>query len=92
MLDYQKTEQANVTVFALNFVLGALLFFLPLYLQELLDYSPLKAGLLLLPMSGAMAITLLTGGKIAERIGTKIPITVGLLLTAVGSYLLTRLM
>ena len=73
-------------MFALNFVLGALLFFLPLYLQELLDYSPLKPGLLLLPMSAAMAVTLLSGGKSAERIGTKIPITVGLLMTAAGSY------
>jgi EmrB/QacA subfamily drug resistance transporter len=82
---------ANVTLFALNFVLAALLFFLPLYLQELLGYSPLKSGLLLLPLSATMAITLLTGGAIADRIGTRIPITAGLLLTAVGSYLLTRL-
>jgi EmrB/QacA subfamily drug resistance transporter len=82
---------ANVTVFALNFALAALLFFLPLYLQELLKYTPLKSGLLLLPLSGVMAITLLSGGKIADKIGTKIPITVGLLLIAAGSYLLTRL-
>jgi EmrB/QacA subfamily drug resistance transporter len=82
---------ANVTVFALNFALAAVLFFLPLYLQELLEYTALKSGLLLLPLSGVMAITLLSGGKIADRIGTKIPITVGLLLMAVGSYLLTRL-
>jgi EmrB/QacA subfamily drug resistance transporter len=82
---------ANVTVFALNFVLGALLFFLPLYLQELLAYTPLKSGVLLLPLSATMAITLLSGGAIADRIGTRIPITVGLLLTAFGSYLLTRL-
>jgi EmrB/QacA subfamily drug resistance transporter len=82
---------ANVTVFALNFVLAALLFFLPLYLQELLAYTPLKSGILLLPLSATMAVTLISGGKIADRIGTPIPITAGLLMTAVGSYLLTRL-
>lgn len=82
---------ANVTVFALDFIFAALLFFLPLYLQELLGYSALKAGLLLLPLSAAMAIALPSGGKIADRIGTKIPITVGLVLAAIGSYLLTRL-
>jgi EmrB/QacA subfamily drug resistance transporter len=82
---------ANVTVFALNFAIAAFLFFLPLYLQELLKYTPLKSGLLLLPLSATMAVTLLTGGKIADKIGTRIPITAGLLLMAVGSYLLTRL-
>jgi len=82
---------ANVTVFALNFALAAFLFFLPLYLQELLGYTALKSGILLLPLSGVMAVTLLTGGKIADRVGTKIPITAGLLLIAGGSYLLTRL-
>ena len=82
---------ANVTVFALNFVLAALLFFLPLYLQELLLYTPLKSGVLLLPLSATMAIGLLSGGKIAEKVGTRIPITTGLLLTAFGSWLLTRL-
>jgi EmrB/QacA subfamily drug resistance transporter len=82
---------ANVTVFALNFVLAALLFFLPLYLQELLQYTALKTGILLLPLSAMMAVTLLSGGAIADRVGTRIPIVAGLLLTAGGSYLLTRL-
>jgi len=88
---HRNFSGANATVFALNFVIAALLFFLPLYLQELLGYTPLKSGLLLLPLSATMAITLLSGGAIADRIGTRIPITVGLLVTAVGSYLLTRL-
>jgi EmrB/QacA subfamily drug resistance transporter len=82
---------AQVTVFALNFVLAAVLFFMPLYLQELLAYTPIKTGLLLLPMSATMAIGLLSGGKIAERVGVRIPITVGLVLTAAGTFLLTRL-
>jgi EmrB/QacA subfamily drug resistance transporter len=82
---------ANVTVFVINFLLAALLFFLPLYLQELLQYTPLKSGLLLLPLSATMAIGLLSGGKLADWIGTRIPITAGLVLMGIGSYLLTRL-
>ena len=82
---------ANVTLFALNFALAAVLFFIPLYLQELLDYTPLKTGLLLLPLSAMMAVGLPLGGKLAERIGPRLPITLGLFLSAGGAYLLSRL-
>jgi EmrB/QacA subfamily drug resistance transporter len=80
---------ANVVVFVMNFVLGALLFFLPLYFQELLDYSPLEAGLLLLPLSATMSLAMPVGGPLATRFGPRPPITVGLALMAVAMLLLS---
>jgi EmrB/QacA subfamily drug resistance transporter len=80
---------ANLVVFVLNFILGAMLFFLPLYFQELLGYSPLKAGMLLLPLSATLVVGMPLGGPIAERVGPRIPIVAGLALMAVGMFLIS---
>jgi EmrB/QacA subfamily drug resistance transporter len=79
----------NTALLVVNFALGAVFFFMPLYMQEVLGYSPLKAGMLLLPLSATMVTFLPIGGPISERIGPRIPIVVGLALTALGCYLLT---
>lgn len=70
---------AVTTVFVIDFAFGALLFFLPLYLQEILDYSPVMTGVLLLPLTGLMVVASPLGGRIATAVGPRIPITVGLL-------------
>jgi EmrB/QacA subfamily drug resistance transporter len=80
----------NAALLAANFILAAVLFFLPLYMQELLHYSPLKAGVLLLPLSATLVIALPLGGPISERLGPRIPIVAGLVLSAIGGYLFTR--
>jgi len=79
----------NAALLVLNFALGAVLFFLPQYMEEVLNYSPIKAGLLLLPLSATMVVALPIGGPVAARIGPRIPIVVGLALTAGGCYLFT---
>jgi EmrB/QacA subfamily drug resistance transporter len=80
---------ANAAVLVVNFSSAAILFFIPLYMQEVLGYSPTKAGVLLLPLSATLVVALPAGGPISERVGPRIPIVAGLLLTAVGCYLLT---
>src|SRR5205085_11505566 len=55
MLARRNLSGAGLVLFVLNFPFGAVLFFLPLYLQELLSYDPLQAGLLLLPASVTLA-------------------------------------
>jgi EmrB/QacA subfamily drug resistance transporter len=79
----------NAALLVANFALAAVLFFLPLYMQEVLNYSPLKAGVLLLPLSATLVVALPLGGPISDRLGPRIPIVVGLALTALGCYLLT---
>ena len=80
----------NAALLVVNFALAAILFFIPLYMQEVLDYSPLKAGMLLLPLSATLVVALPLGGPISERVGPRLPIVAGLALTAIGCYLLTR--
>ena len=81
----------NAALLAVNFALAAILFFIPLYMQEVLGYSVVRAGALLLPLSATMVFALPAGGPISARIGPRIPIVLGLILTAIGCYLLTRI-
>ncbi len=80
---------SNLALLVANFALAAILCFLPLYMEEVLGYSVIKAGLLLLPLGGTMGVALPLGGKISDRIGPRSPIVAGLAVTTVGCYLLT---
>jgi EmrB/QacA subfamily drug resistance transporter len=80
---------ATAVLFVVNFALIVAMFFLPLMLEELLDYSPTETGALLLPLIGSMVITLPLGGPIGERIGPLPPLALGLATLAVGLLLLS---
>jgi EmrB/QacA subfamily drug resistance transporter len=79
---------ASIVLFFLNFALGAVLFFLPLYLEEELGYGALKAGLLLLPLSGPMVIGMPLGGRLFERFGPLPPIVAGMAMAGLAMLLL----
>jgi EmrB/QacA subfamily drug resistance transporter len=81
---------AVIVLFVLNFALGAVLFFLPLYLQEQLTFGALKAGLLLLPLSATMMVAMPLGGRFFERLGPVPPIVAGSALSAIAMLLLGR--
>lgn len=64
---------------------------LPIYMQIMLGYTPLQAGLMLLP--GAIINGLMSpfAGKLYDRLGGKVVITIGLILTIVTSVLFAQL-
>jgi hypothetical protein len=70
--------------FALNFAVLALLFFMALYLQEILGFSPAEAGLLLMPKTLAIVALTPVGWAWSERAGPRLPIATGLAIAAVG--------
>ena len=82
---------ATIVIFVLDFSFGALLFFLPLYFQEILGYSPVEAGVLLLPLTGMMVIGSPLGGRIAARVGQRPPIVIGLALITVSVFWISTL-
>jgi EmrB/QacA subfamily drug resistance transporter len=83
-------SSANAIVFALGGAMFAMWFFVSLYLQQVLGYSPLKAGLAFLPMT----ITIIVGSTIASRLVTRIgvkPLLVGgMTVEAIGMLLFSR--
>ncbi len=75
---------ANLATFMVYGALGGGLFLLPLQLQQVLGYSPLEAGTALLPITLVMLALSAQAGKLAQRIGPRLPMTVGPIVAGVG--------
>ncbi|HVO55892.1 MAG TPA: MFS transporter [Solirubrobacterales bacterium] len=88
---HRNFSGATTSIFVIDFSFGALLFFLPLYFQEILDYSPIETGVLLLPLTGLMVVASPLGGRIAARTGPRPPIVAGLLAMAVAIFWISGL-
>ena len=71
--------------------LSALLLYITLYLQGVLDYSPLESGLFQLPIPLSAIVPGLAAGWLAARFSSRTLLSSGLLLLACGVALLTRL-
>ncbi|MCW2995857.1 MAG: efflux rane protein [Conexibacter sp.] len=71
--------------------LGGFLFLNTLYLQEVRGYSPLHAGLLVLPMALMALILGPLSGRVVGAVGARIPLLVGGAGMALGSVMLTGL-
>jgi predicted MFS family arabinose efflux permease len=82
---------ANAVAFAQNFGFAALLFFLTLYLQNILHYSPLQAGMVFLAFSAILAVVDSFAGRLAASVGARPPMVVGMALCAVAFLLLVML-
>ena len=67
----------------------AALFFLPQFQQKILGYTPLEAGLGLLPFMGMFAATSFVAGRFYDRLGPKIIVTSGAALLCVGGLLIS---
>jgi EmrB/QacA subfamily drug resistance transporter len=73
------------------FALFGVLFFVGLYLQSVHGYSPVEAGVRLLPLTVAFAFSGNLGARLTERFGPAVPITGGLLATAIALLSLSTL-
>lgn len=84
LLRHRNFRGGMAVKFVVNFVLATLFFLLPLYLQEILGYSPVKAGVLMLPLSATFLVSLPLGAKMMERYGPRRPIVIGLVLATLS--------
>ena len=65
-------------------------FFVTLYMQEVLRFSPIQAGMAYLPVTAAFGISAGISTQLIGRIGTRPVIVVGSLVAAAGIYRLSR--
>lgn len=70
--------------------LGGVIFLLPVFLQEVSGYSPVQAGLALLPVTSLMIMLSRRFGALADRIGSRVLISLGAVIAACGLLLLVR--
>ena len=66
-------------------------FFLTLYMQTVLHYSPIQAGAAYLPLTGAFIAFAGVSPRILDRFGTKPMIVIGAFVGAAGLYWLSRI-
>jgi EmrB/QacA subfamily drug resistance transporter len=78
-----------------SFLLGAGLFamfvFLSYYMQGVLHYSALKAGIAFLPFAVGIVVAAAASSSLVPRIGPRIPMTAGMLVGAIGLAWLTQI-
>jgi EmrB/QacA subfamily drug resistance transporter len=82
---------ANALMFLLGVLLTATLFFLSLYLQQVLGYSALRTGLAVLPQSVILIAASLNAPRLLRRLGAFPLALTGALLTAGGLAWLSRI-
>jgi hypothetical protein len=66
-------------------------FFLTLYMQTVLGYSPIQTGVAYLPLTGGFIIAAGISSQLFARIGTKPVVVLGTLIAAGGLYWLSRI-
>jgi len=81
---------ANGVTFVVYGALGGALFLVPVVLQEVSGYSPLQAGVAMLPLTIIMLALSARSAALSARIGPRLQMTVGPLVIAVGMALFTR--
>jgi EmrB/QacA subfamily drug resistance transporter len=82
---------ANITMFLAASGMFAMFFFNTLYIQHVLGYGPLKAGLAFLPFTVGIMVSATIASQFAPRLGVRPVAAAGLLLSAAGLTLLTQL-
>jgi EmrB/QacA subfamily drug resistance transporter len=81
----------NVVTFVVYAALGGVFFWLVLNLQVVTGYGPLAAGVSLLPLTLILLLLSSRMGALAQRVGPRLPMTVGPLLCALGVAAMTRI-
>lgn len=81
---------ANILMFMLGFVLLGTTVLLPLYVQSLMGYTPVLAGLMLSPGGFAILLFMPIVGYLVSRVDARWLISVGFLILGVAMLFMTR--
>ncbi len=87
----RRFSVANAVTLVVYAGLGVFFFLLVLHLQIVAGFSPLVAGTALLPVTVLMLLLSARAGALAERIGPRLPMSVGPLVAAIGFLLTLRI-
>ncbi len=81
---------ANMDSFAISFLIAGVAFYLTLYLQNIHGFSPVRAGLAMLPMVITMMVFSPISGTLIGRIGSRLLISIGMCIAGIGTLLFLR--
>ena len=72
--DFFRSRQfvgTNGIAFVVSFAMLAMFFFMALYMQNILGYSPLEAGIRFLPSTVVIIVVAPLAGRLTDRIGAR---------------------
>lgn len=78
----------NLVAMIISFGMLGIFFPMTLFLQQALDYSPIKAGLTMAPMSAVLMIAAPMSGKLVDRIGPRWILFFGTSVMTIGIFML----
>ena len=92
LIDFKIFKNYNFTLItSINAVraiaLFGSLFIMPVYLENIMDYTPYMTGLIMMPSAIAVALSAPLFGKMADKWGPKYFIVFGMLTTAISLFL-----
>ena len=87
----RQFSAANGVTFVVYAALGGFFFLLVSFLQISLGYTPIEAGAASLPVTLLMLLFSARSGALAQRIGARVPLTLGPLVIALGLLWISRI-
>jgi EmrB/QacA subfamily drug resistance transporter len=82
---------ANIVMFLVASGMFAMFYFNTLYIQRVLGYGPLKAGLAFLPFTAGIMVSAGLASQFAPKVGVRLVAGIGMVVSAAGMLLLTQL-
>lgn len=86
MFKNRNYSVGTVATAILSFSMMGSFFLLPLFLQSVLGFTPIKTGQTLLPFAFTIMLVAPFAGKLSDKIGPKYIIITGMAIMAIGSY------
>jgi EmrB/QacA subfamily drug resistance transporter len=96
MIDFSlfRTRQfigSNLVAFIITFAMMGTFFFMAIYLQDILGYGALEAGVRFLPTTMVIAVTAPIAGRLSDRFGPVWPMSTGLAVLATSMFLFAQI-
>ena len=89
ILKYSTFTISIVISSLLNMALFGVVFVMPLFFQNLMGFSAMKTGMIMLPSAIATGIMMPIGGKLFNKYGAKPLLIVGITIMAITTYMLS---
>ncbi|MGI9557744.1 MAG: MFS transporter, partial [Solirubrobacterales bacterium] len=91
LLKIRTVSGANIVIMTAMAGLFAMFFFVSLYMQQVLGYTPFEAGISFLPLAVGFIVASGIASQLVGRIGFRPVIVVGLIVIAIGLYLFSNM-
>ena len=82
---------ANIAALLVSLAMFGIFFFVSLYMQNILRYTPVHTGIVFLPMTVLVVVSAPLAGKATDLIGPRWPISIGMLLLTAALLSFSRL-